>query len=57
MCVCMSVYVCRWMAKERILSSASLDGIRLSRRSSFVCLFWHKDHTKRCARMNPDELA
>ena len=50
MYVCRSV--CEWVAKERILSSAFLDRIRLSGRSFFVSLFWHEDNTKSCAHIN-----
>ena len=52
MCVCVLIYVlgtacvCGWVAKERILSSASLDGIRLSEGSSFVCPIRCKVHPK-----------
>ena len=55
MCVCVggvSVCVRGWVAKERILSSTSFGRVRLSERSSLVCLFWREDHTKSCARMN-----
>ena len=35
-CVWISVYVCEWVAKEWILTSASLSGVRLYRKSSLV---------------------
>ena len=48
-CMCVGLYVCGSVC---VFVDASLDGIRLSGRSSFVSLFWHKDHTKGCACMN-----
>ena len=47
-----SVCVCGYVAKEMILSSESLDSIRLSGRSSFVFLFWWEDNSKSCAHVN-----
>ena len=40
-----SVCVSGWVAKERILSSASLTGIRVSRGT--LCLLWREDHKKK----------
>ena len=53
MYVWVSMCVRGWVAKERILSSASLDGVRLIGRSFLFCLFGHEDYTKSCARVNP----
>ena len=43
-CVC----VCGCVAQEGILSPASLKRC-WSFQKTFLCLFWHEDHTKGCA--------
>ena len=44
-----SLCVRGWVAKEEILSPASLKRHR-SVRKGFLCLYWREDHTKSCAR-------
>ena len=49
-CMCVGMCVCLWMGgQRRILSSASLASVRLSRESYLSIL----DHTKSCAPREP----
>ena len=52
-CVCVGFYVCsyRWMAKEVILSPASLKRHR-SIQKTFLCPLWGENCTNSCAREN-----
>ena len=53
-CGSLSVFMDGWLKKEFYVQHL-LDSVRLSGRSSLVCLFWCEDLTKSCAHVNPYE--